>query len=152
MGEERRTKERKAKMYSDSREVLWAQPLQTPTEKDTCLDKWGTAGNYNVLSTNLKWAENTPELMGARPKWTQEVNSYSPLSYHGEIPCFNNVKTYDLLLKLDDDKQDQKIKEAMLNNKPVLLEELDVMNSSLDKVEKREVDDKRHNQTCEFYI
>ena len=35
----------------------------------------------------------------------------------------------------------------MLNNKSVLLEKLGVTNSSLDKVEKRQVDDKWHNHT-----
>ena len=79
--------------------------------------------------------------MGAKPKWSHTVTSYSPLSYHKEIPSFNNVKTYDLLLNLDD-KQDSKIDEDMLNNKPFLLEELSVMTASLDKVEKKEVDDR----------
>ena len=76
VGEEGRTK---AKMYSEFREVPWAQPLQTPAENDIWLDKGGTAGNYDVSSTNLKWGENTPESMGARSKWPQDINSYFPV-------------------------------------------------------------------------
>ena len=90
-------------------------------ENDAWLDKRGTPGKFDIQSTDLKWAENTPELMmGAKPEWSHKVNSYSPLSYCKEIPSFNNVKTFDLLLKLDDDKQDSQIHEAMLKNKPVL--------------------------------
>ena len=50
MGKEGRTEERKAEMYSESREILRAQPLQPQLENNAWLDKGGTPGKFVIQS------------------------------------------------------------------------------------------------------